>query len=177
MSAFFYGSLMHPKILTKVINNDGLHLQICPACTPRPKDFTRHRVKDADYPGIIPYERSAKNFGTLLDHNEISVRGTLVTGLTPLDIKYLDEFEDDEYDRQEVEVHPLGAFITITEAITAIETEAKPSLLPSTPPPMPADLAPAVKADAYIFKQVEWLEAETWSYEDFVKNRAKHWYM
>ena len=30
-SAFFYGTLMHPKILKRVIRNDGAHLQICPA--------------------------------------------------------------------------------------------------------------------------------------------------
>lgn len=30
-SAFFYGTLMHPKILKRVIGNDGSHLQICPA--------------------------------------------------------------------------------------------------------------------------------------------------
>jgi hypothetical protein len=30
-SAFFYGTLMHPKILKRVIANDGSHLQLCPA--------------------------------------------------------------------------------------------------------------------------------------------------
>ena len=30
-SAFFYGTLLHPKILTRVIGNDGSHLDICPA--------------------------------------------------------------------------------------------------------------------------------------------------
>lgn len=30
-SAFFYGTLMHPKILKGVLNNDASHLQICPA--------------------------------------------------------------------------------------------------------------------------------------------------
>jgi hypothetical protein len=29
--AFFYGTLMHPKILERVIKNDGSHLEICPA--------------------------------------------------------------------------------------------------------------------------------------------------
>ena len=31
VNAFFYGTLMHPKILTRVIGNDGTHLEICPA--------------------------------------------------------------------------------------------------------------------------------------------------
>lgn len=30
-SAFFYGTLMHPKILKRVLRNDASHLQICPA--------------------------------------------------------------------------------------------------------------------------------------------------
>src|SRR5882762_8351525 len=30
-SAFFYGILMHPNILTRVIGNDGSHLHVCPA--------------------------------------------------------------------------------------------------------------------------------------------------
>ena len=30
-SAFFYGTLLHPKILRRVIGNDGSHLEICPA--------------------------------------------------------------------------------------------------------------------------------------------------
>ncbi|KIM80477.1 hypothetical protein PILCRDRAFT_533611 [Piloderma croceum F 1598] len=30
-SAFFYGTLMHPDILKRVIGNDGAHLKICSA--------------------------------------------------------------------------------------------------------------------------------------------------
>jgi len=30
-SAFFYGTLLHPKILKRVIDSDGSHLEICPA--------------------------------------------------------------------------------------------------------------------------------------------------
>lgn len=30
-AAFFYGTLMHPKILLRVIGNDGAHLEICSA--------------------------------------------------------------------------------------------------------------------------------------------------
>ena len=31
IGAFFYGTLLHPKVLKRVIGNDGIHLQICPA--------------------------------------------------------------------------------------------------------------------------------------------------
>jgi len=30
-SAFFYGTLMHPKILKRVLHNDASHLKICSA--------------------------------------------------------------------------------------------------------------------------------------------------
>ena len=30
-TAFFYGTLMHPEILMRVIANDGAHLRLCPA--------------------------------------------------------------------------------------------------------------------------------------------------
>lgn len=56
--AFFYGTLMHPKILERVIRNDGSHLEICPAALMvRPylrlenwllihdQEHTRHKVK------------------------------------------------------------------------------------------------------------------------------------
>lgn len=49
-------------------------------------DYRRHRVKGADYPGIVPHEGS-------------SVRGTYVTGLTDADIWRLDIFEGDDYER------------------------------------------------------------------------------
>ena len=31
VSAFFYGTLLHPKVLKRVIGNDGQHLTIRPA--------------------------------------------------------------------------------------------------------------------------------------------------
>lgn len=30
-SAFFYGTLLHPYVLKRVIHNDGSHLSFCPA--------------------------------------------------------------------------------------------------------------------------------------------------
>lgn len=59
-TAFFYGTLMHPKILKAVIRNNGSHLRICPAvilvrvtsfsigkyCLKHLlQDYTRHKVK------------------------------------------------------------------------------------------------------------------------------------
>jgi len=47
-SAFFYGILLHPKILKRVLNNDASHLQICPAIlTVRPLPPSTSRAVDA----------------------------------------------------------------------------------------------------------------------------------
>jgi hypothetical protein len=46
-SAFFYGTLMHPKILKRVLHNDASHLQICPAIltvSPFPLGDVMHRI-------------------------------------------------------------------------------------------------------------------------------------
>lgn len=63
VSAFFYGTLMHPEILKRVIGNDGSQLQMCPALLPvslpgnltdhHPdtspfQDYTRHQLKVND---------------------------------------------------------------------------------------------------------------------------------
>jgi hypothetical protein len=56
--------------------------------------FCRHRVKGADYPGIV------REIG----HD---VKGTFVSGLTDGDVYRLDAFEGSEYDREWVEVELL----------------------------------------------------------------------
>ena len=63
----------------------------------------RHCVKHADYPAVIPVQESLvigrslhpqqDGAGASMDWNEATVRGTLVAGLTHLDILALDAFE------------------------------------------------------------------------------------
>jgi len=66
-SAFFYGTLLHPAVLTRVIRSEGAHLTICPAilkvhgywllalhrraCSYAAQGYTRHQVDWADFPG------------------------------------------------------------------------------------------------------------------------------
>lgn len=57
-------------------------------------DYCRHKVRDVDYPAIVPSFTS-------------SVRGTLVHGLTEGDIWRLDMFEGREYERRNVKVKIL----------------------------------------------------------------------
>ncbi len=49
--------------------------------------------QDADYPAIVPLERSRALLGRELTSEENCVRGTLVSGLTAEDIAILDVFE------------------------------------------------------------------------------------
>ena len=51
--------------------------------------------QDADYPALIPSERSKVVLGREPTSEENSVRGTLVSGLTPEDVSRLDVFEGD----------------------------------------------------------------------------------
>ncbi|KAF7374863.1 Phosphoric monoester hydrolase [Mycena sanguinolenta] len=153
ISAFFYGTLMHPKILTRVIHNDGSHLQICQAVLLK---YTRHKVKFADYPGIVPYSQSHVFFDQELDRDACSVRGTMVTGLTKTDLQFLDIFEGDT---------PWSASPTT-------------GCSPPHPPPLPsdADLPEAVEVDTYVFNEIGRLMSEIWDFDDFVTKNAWKWF-
>ncbi|KAH7135242.1 hypothetical protein B0J11DRAFT_155589 [Dendryphion nanum] len=101
-TSFFYGTLMAPPVLQRVIwgsstaPNVSAHqraqLKIRPAIL---HSYERRKVKYADYPGIIPADKKS------------SVRGTLVTGLTDGDIWRLDIFEGGDYKRVGVKVRVL----------------------------------------------------------------------
>ncbi|KAG6899298.1 hypothetical protein C0993_011460 [Termitomyces sp. T159_Od127] len=167
-SAFFYGTLMHPKVLQRVIGHKGSLLEICPAVL---LNYTRHKVKRAEYPGMVPYEQS----NVLLCHDlpleDRSVRGTLVIGLSPKDIALLDTFEGDDYVRKGVDVHPLSTFVKLSQYPVDDET-----LIPSKPPALPETLAPPFRTDTYVYNMLDRLEPDLWSFEDFVKKNAWKWY-
>lgn len=78
-----------------------------------------------------------------------------------------------EYVRKGVEVHPLGPMIKLPEYGSDNE-----SLIPSKPPALPTaiDESPTIHAETYIYDQFKNLEAELWSFEEFVKNNARKWY-
>ncbi|OCK82184.1 hypothetical protein K432DRAFT_293789 [Lepidopterella palustris CBS 459.81] len=122
-TAFFYGTSLPPKTLPPILTPQGtlmapavLHRVIHGTSTPLPyqsslvtirpallPSFQRHKVLHADYPAIIPANRSA------------SVRGTLVTGLTEGDIWRLDIFEGYEYERRKVRVRVLDREMEVEE--------------------------------------------------------------
>ncbi|KAH9850314.1 hypothetical protein C2E23DRAFT_836025 [Lenzites betulinus] len=199
-SAFFYGTLMHPAILRRVIGHEGSELQICPAVL---LEHTRHKIKHADYPAVIPYSDSRILFEESgrgdLSPEDRTVRGTLVQGLNDRDISLLDLFEGDEYTRDVVAVHPLGPLAQLSPASDQMHTApraapastqtlgAQPDagdattdayVVPRTAPKLPPlqQLAPAVYAQTYIYADsLSGLSAELWSYDDFVRESAWKW--
>lgn len=119
-SLFFYGTLVHPAILARMIGHSGSNLVVQPAIL---KGYALHHVKGEDYPGLIPMQDSKQIFiqnenqiKQGFNHSEddqkstiLAVRGMLVEGLSETDVKKLDKFEGDEYIRQSVDVLPDDA--------------------------------------------------------------------
>ncbi|KAI9889182.1 MAG: hypothetical protein M1814_005698 [Vezdaea aestivalis] len=95
-SAFFYGTLMAPEVLNRVIHGPD-PTQKPPPRAPAQTAFLpghiRHRVQYADYPAIIPDQTPGA-----------SVRGTYVRELTDADMWRLDVFEGSDYKRIKVRV-------------------------------------------------------------------------
>ena len=100
-TAFFYGTLMAPQVLHRVIWGSSTpptpaHASLLSIRSAILKGHVRRRVKGADYPAVTP------------SSEESEVRGTLVTGLTDGDVWRLDIFEGSEYERGDVRVRVLG---------------------------------------------------------------------
>ncbi|GAA5884190.1 hypothetical protein JCM6882_002172 [Rhodosporidiobolus microsporus] len=104
-SLFFYGTLCHAGVLTRVIGNEGTHLTMRDAVL---LDHARLHVEGEDYPAVIAAQDGEKVMGRSLSEDEGRVRGVLVTGLTDGDVRLLDEFEGDEYTRSPCTVSPLS---------------------------------------------------------------------
>lgn len=158
-SAFFYGTLMAPKVLSRVCFGQNLpnsttnrlsSLTFAPALL---AGYRRHRVKNADYPGIIP-------------NSNAEVRGTYVTGLTDGDIFRLDQFEGNEYERRKVKVQILQESKVIS--ITGTTGEV--------PPLARHVIEEEVECETYVFTGGdEFLEAEEWDFDEFVKEKMWRW--
>ncbi|KAE8380796.1 AIG2-like protein [Aspergillus bertholletiae] len=109
---FFYGTLMAPQILHRVIHGSPdpepwqkALLTIRPAIL---HGYRRYRVRGADYPGIVAAERKTTPSDTDSNANgTAAVLGTVVSGLTDGDIHRLDIFEGAEYEKGKVKVRIL----------------------------------------------------------------------
>ncbi|KAF8581075.1 PLP-dependent transferase [Ramaria rubella] len=162
-TAFFYGTLLHPDVLKRVLGNNGSHLKLAPAVL---LDFTRHHVKGCDYPAIVPYASSKDLFKQELTQDERSVRGTAVIGLTEEDIRLLDIFEGDEYIRQAVSVSLLEPFAPLLDSLNTV-------IAPETPF---HELNDFIVAETYVWDDgIGRLAPETWSFDVFVKEKLWRW--
>lgn len=150
-TAFFYGTLMAPPVLQRVIWGSqtpptpahAALLSIRPAIL---HAHQRRHVRGADYPAVIPFTQSSE------------VRGTLVEGLTDGDIWRLDIFEGGEYERQDVRVRVLDSKGRAGDAeLRDVEGEE-------------------VQAQTYIWIAGQHrLETEEWDFDHFVKEKMSRW--
>jgi hypothetical protein len=77
-----------------------------------------------------------------------------------------------EYTRETVQIHPLAPFTPL------IQEGSSMSVALTTPPPVPVEsqLAPAVPAQTYVWRQpLSQLRPDVWSYETFVRDNAWKW--
>ncbi|KIW07296.1 uncharacterized protein PV09_02146 [Verruconis gallopava] len=149
-TAFFYGTLMAPKVLSRVCFGPNVplnttkhgKLNIRPALL---QNFRRHRVLNVDYPAILPCEGS-------------TVRGTLVSGLTDGDLWRLDIFEGDEYERRKVLVREINY-----EGDLKVE-------------PSEDQLGVTVEAETYVWIGPKSdLDDHEWDFQEFVRDKMWAW--
>eukprot|EP01025_Chloroclados_australasicus_P033921 TRINITY_DN3469_c0_g1_i3.p2 TRINITY_DN3469_c0_g1~~TRINITY_DN3469_c0_g1_i3.p2 ORF type:complete len:171 (-),score=16.52 TRINITY_DN3469_c0_g1_i3:419-931(-) len=88
--AFVYGTLLADEVVNAILKRVPIWK---PAVL---RGYRRYGVKHAVYPAIIP---------STLDY---SVKGQVLIGLSDLELKYLDEYESDEYFRDLVQVQING---------------------------------------------------------------------
>jgi hypothetical protein len=155
-TAFFYGTLMAPPVLHRVIWGSqnpptpahASLLQIRPAVL---HAHQRRKVKHADYPAVLPAKQNS------------SVRGTLVEGLTDGDIWRLDIFEGSEYQRRKVTVRILDPAKKQKDDGEAVTNEVEFE-------------GAEVEAETYLWiAGAERLEAEEWDFAEFVRDKMKRW--
>lgn len=167
-SLFFYGTLVHPKILARVIGNDGAHLEIQNGVLDGAKLF---HVKEEEYPGLLRCESSA-------------VKGTLVRGLTASDLRCLDAFEGDEYTRLPVSIipDPLSRVESNSNRITNAGTAPLHAILSNLTKgrieSLCANAREADKVEAEVYTWTagrEKLEEKVWEFDVFAQTHAANW--
>lgn len=157
--------------------------------------YRRHRVRGADYPGIIPVTAKTSEDGgstqgtdtnepttttttTTSNTDHHSVLGTLVSGLTDGDIWRLDNFEGPDYEKRTVKVRALRSAVgndddenspsKAEQSIHDVLDAARAQL---------ADEGEEVEAMTYVWiGGEEALEDREWDFETF-KREKLHWWV
>ncbi|RAL01913.1 gamma-glutamylcyclotransferase family protein [Aspergillus ibericus CBS 121593] len=173
---FFYGTLMTPQILHRVIHGQAdpepwqkALLTIKPAIL---HNYRRHRVQGADYPGIVPVSEGDDTGA----ESRPSVLGTVVWGLTDGDVFRLDRFEGSEYEKRVVRVRVLdgdgdegkgkGGGEGEEERVRGLLLDAAEG----------ATEGKEVEAVTYVWTAgEERLEAAEWDFEAFKRDKLAWW--
>ncbi|KAL1854103.1 hypothetical protein Plec18170_004864 [Paecilomyces lecythidis] len=177
---FFYGTLMAPQILHRVCHGrpdpepwQKNMLTIRPAIL---HGYRRHRVRGADYPGIIPVGDDASlSSGS----NNSSVLGTVVSGLTDGDIYRLDLFEGDEYVKRPVKVRVLRSASSVggrrEESTAKKGDEHLRDMLDKAEAELVGE-GEEVDATVYVWAAGEdRLESGEWDFESFKRDKMSWW--
>ncbi|MBA0049921.1 gamma-glutamylcyclotransferase [Streptomyces sp. AJS327] len=101
---FVYGTLLFPRILRALLGRAPARR---PATAP---GWRAAALRDRPYPGLVPAA------GT--------VRGRLLTGLTPAEWRLLDDFEDDDYELRRLHLGEGGygwAYVWTSEREVLVE--------------------------------------------------------
>jgi hypothetical protein len=75
-----------------------------------------------------------------------------------------------EYRLERVSVHPLDSFTSLSKWSMVTEHSIATAI-----PPSSSDLPTPVEAQTYIYGNISGLNAELWSFDDFVKHNAWKW--
>ncbi|SPO30363.1 uncharacterized protein UTRI_05827 [Ustilago trichophora] len=172
-SLFFYGTLVHPRILSRVIGNDGPHLRIQNAVL---DGAQLYHVRGQEYPGLlrVPSSRSSIN----------AVKGTLVSGLTRSDLACLDAFEGDEYTRLLISVIPDPSSAVESNSVRIANAGGAPlhSILAGLTPQRIAELCTTEKGGKKVEAEVySWTAGKdklldtVWQFDVFAQNHAGNW--
>ncbi|KAF4214855.1 hypothetical protein CNMCM8980_008948 [Aspergillus fumigatiaffinis] len=178
---FFYGTLMAPQILHRVIHGrpdpepwqKGM-LSFKPAIL---HGYRRHRVRGADYPGIVPCPSDNKD--PTGESGSASVLGTVVSGLTDGDVHRLDVFEGSEYVKERVRVRVLAESLSVggrQEASIAKNPDRHLKDVLDAAGAEFADEREEVEALTYVYVAgQDRLEDAEWDFEAFKRDKMAWW--
>ncbi|KAJ5919983.1 disease resistance protein Aig2 [Penicillium verhagenii] len=189
---FFYGTLMAPQMLHRVIYGRAdpepwqkALLSFQPAVL---HGYRRHRVRGADYPGIVPASGSTQfteKVGAEPDDQieanhsaRTSVLGTLVSGLTDGDVHRLDIYEGNEYAHGKVKVRTLKETLHQDQSHERGNSNSGGNLrdvLDAAGAEF-TDEQEEVDAVTYVWTAgVERLESAEWDFETFKRDKMAWW--
>jgi hypothetical protein len=135
--------------------------------------YRRHRVKGADYPGIVPVTELDKESiaSNATSSSRTSVLGTLVSGLTDGDIFRLNMYEGPEYKQENVIVRTLGSLQRSGHTDEERLREGLDAASANT-----ADEGEEISAVTYVWTaDRDQLEDAEWDFESFKRDKL-HWW-